>query len=369
MGEIATALVSIIIVTYNSREDIVDCVNSVLNQTFDDFEVIIVDNNSMDDTVEQVKRNFDGNPKVSLVTSKSNTGYAGGNNLGFQHSKGELIVVLNPDAIVARDWLKELLDAYYENEVDAGIVCSNVLLFHDKSVINACGNDIHLTGLVFSRFYMESECSCAKGGKVVPAPSGASMLFSREKMKSIGRAEPFDACRFYMEYSDIDLAIDFLAHDLHCYVAAESKVYHKYKFKMTPRRLYILEKGRYQLLGHFTKSTRMHLVPALLLAEVVVWGFILSKRPDLAASKLMTWGWYLANAGSFQRDGHNSPRKDFQLLSVMVPTLVVYQEMKNNGSVNDKSSSSYLVRRANSYFKKVRDGLIDRLALKNRISD
>jgi len=355
----ASALVSVVIVTYNSRDYIVDCIESVLDQTYHNFEVIIVDNNSGDDTIELVKRNFEENLRVSLITSESNTGYAGGNNLGFQHARGELACVLNPDVVVDKNWLEELVKAYRENEDDAGIVCSNVLLFDDRVTINACGNDIHLTGLVFSRLYMEGQCRCAEGGKTVPAPSGASMLFSKERLRSIGRAEPFDASRFQMEYSDIDLAIDFLAHGFRCYVAAESRAFHKYKFKMTSGRLYVLEKGRYQLLGHFTRRTLLRLMPALLLAEVVVWGFILSKRPDLAASKLRTWGWYLANARSLQRNGHNSIRKDFQLLSVMVPTLAIYQEM-NNGEAGGKPTS-YLVHRANGYFKKIREGLLERL--------
>jgi GT2 family glycosyltransferase len=352
-----TSLVSIIIVTYNSQEDIVDCIRSVLIQTHQEFEVIAIDNNSADNTVEMLRENFGGNSKVSIVASRSNMGYAGGNNLGFRHAKGEFIAILNPDTIVASNWLEELLKAYYENQADAGIVCSNVLLFDRKEVINACGNEIHLTGLVFSRFYMEGECRCAEGGKVVPAPSGASMLFSKERLKRIGREEPFDTSRFQMEYSDIDLAIDFLANGFRCYVAPKSRVYHKYKFKMTPERLYSLEKGRYEILSHLTKSTRLHLISALVLAEVIVWGFILSKRQDLFASKLRVCAWNFVHTISQQARKNNSAKKDLQLLSVMTPMLSIYREI----STKDEDRS-FVVSSANNYFKKVRDGLIGRLS-------
>jgi GT2 family glycosyltransferase len=104
-------------------------------------------------------------------------------------------------------------------------------------------------------------------------PTSASMLFSREKLLMIGRKEPFDSDRFTMEYSDIDLAIDFLCHGLLCFVSPSSKVYHKYKFKMTSQMLYRLEMGRYRLLGHISNATLSRMRRALILTEIMIWYF------------------------------------------------------------------------------------------------
>jgi GT2 family glycosyltransferase len=319
--------VSIIIVTYNSQDDIVDCVNSVLNQDYQNIEVIIVDNNSKDGTVNIIKQEFGDNAKIRLIVSPENTGYSGGNNLGFHNASGEMIVILNPDSVVDKLWLTELLKSYYEHEADAGIVCSNVLLFDRPEVINACGNDIHLTGLVFSRNYGDHVGKCSKDPHVVAAPSGASMIFSRSKLALIGRNEPFDSSRFFMEYSDIDLAVEFLKKDLLCYVCPASKILHKYKFKMNPQRMYFLETGRYQLLGHLTKGTLVRMLPALILTELIVWFYILGKNRKLAGSKLRANMWQLSHWPSIWRL-NNDKAADKKLIQCMISEVIIYNELK-----------------------------------------
>ena len=95
---------SVIIVTYNHEDYIKDCLSSVLIN--DPFEVIVVDNCSIDKTVEIIKEKF---PEVKLIKNQKNLGYSGGNNLGVKHAKGKYVVILNPDTRVDENWLEELL--------------------------------------------------------------------------------------------------------------------------------------------------------------------------------------------------------------------------------------------------------------------
>ncbi len=275
--------------------------------------------------------------QVKLVRNSANTGYAGGNNLGFQHAKGDLIVILNPDLAVDRQWLVGLLDTYSGHE-NAGIVCSNVLLYDKRDTINACGNDIHVSGLVFSRFYMEKECRCADEDRIVAAPTGASMLFSREKLLRIGRKKPFDSDRFTMEYSDIDLAIDFLCHGLLCFVSPSSKVYHKYRFRMSSQRLYRLEIGRYQLLGHISNATLSRMRRALILTEFMIWYYIFTKRQDLIGAKIRAQFWKLGHATARQ---DNSLEKDLKILSAMTPDVSLYAELDQDSSKTTRVNRTF----------------------------
>jgi GT2 family glycosyltransferase len=341
--------VSIIIVAHNSENDVVDCVNSVLSQDYKNFEIVLVDNASTDQTAAISEKRFGFHPQVRVIRSQKNLGYAGGNNLGFHHSEGELIVVLNPDLLVDKRWLVELLKVY-DNHSDSGIVCSNVLLYDDKGVINACGNEIHLTGLVFSRYYMKDKCKCRE--EIVAAPSGASMIFSRQRLYETGRSEPFDTKRFSMEYSDIDLALDFLGHDLRCYSAPSSLVFHKFRFKMNPARLRTLEIGRYQLLGHLRRRTLVLLLPALILTEIIVWSYAFGKRSGLPESKLAVQIWHMANWNKTFRK-NNSHLKDLKILSVMETDLNIYQEL--GGKQLSPSSFSLAQRFANRVFRLVRN--------------
>lgn len=347
-------LVSIIILTYNSENDIVDCVNSVLRQDYQNIEIVIVDNNSTDNTVKVVQDNFGQNMKVRLIVNPQNSGYAGGNNVGFDHASGEMIVILNPDTVVDKLWLVELLDTYYRHEQDAGLVCSNILHYDRPDVVNASGNDIHITGLVFSRQYNEKLDSAAGKDTAVAAPSGASMMFARIKLSAIGKSAPFDSDRFFMEYSDIDLAIEFLKKGLVCYVSARSKVLHKYKFKMNPKRLYFLETGRYQILGHLRKRTIFRLLPALILTELIVWSYILGKDRMLARSKLGAQAWLFRNWASLDRKNNNKAT-DLELIQRTITDIMIYKEL------GDREKIEGLHRASNRFFAFVKRSVIKSL--------
>lgn len=363
---IANSLVSIIIVTHNNQNDIIDCVNSVISQRYQTFEIIIVDNASTDDTINKIQQNFGDNKHVTLIKNQQNNWYAGGNNLGFLNCKGELIVILNPDLVVDNLWLSSLIESYHRH-TNAGIVGSNVLLFDNRERINACANDIHLTGFVFARFYGEAQCKCIRE-EVVAAPSGASFMFSTEKLKAIGRQVPFDTTRFFMDYSDADLAIDFLSHGFLCYISPSSKVFHKFKFKMNPKRLFVLESGRYQILGHFRIKTLLMTLPALIVAELIVWSFILSKDRRLIKSKIGVHLWFFTHFRSISRND-NSAAKDLELVRQMISDIKPYDEL--TGTTNSKAVRiQKILNISNQLFRFTRKFLINFLSdtSKNRVS-
>jgi GT2 family glycosyltransferase len=140
-------LVSIIILNYNGKEYLSDCLNSILCQSYQDFEIILFDNFSSDDSVKYVNENF-SNERLSVITSERNYGFAGGNNEALKYSKGDLIVLLNNDTIVDKDWLSELVKGINISE-DIGMVQSLVLTdgiplkYYEKNgTINLFGHNI-----------------------------------------------------------------------------------------------------------------------------------------------------------------------------------------------------------------------------------
>lgn len=140
-------MVSIIIINYNGKEFLADCLKSVMNQSYNDFEIIFVDNGSSDNSLEFVNNNFN-DEKIKIIKSDENLGFAGGNNLGFKYASGEYIVLLNNDTIVEHDWLKYLIEAM-ESENNIGIVQSLVLTegipdkyYKMNGTINLLGHNI-----------------------------------------------------------------------------------------------------------------------------------------------------------------------------------------------------------------------------------
>lgn len=118
-----TPFVSILIVNYNGRHLLEECLSSVFAVKYpkSQYEVILVDNCSSDDSVNFVKQTF---PLVRIITSEINRGFAGGNVLGLWYSKGEYIVLLNNDARVDDQWLTELVSAAEDPNI--GVVNSKL---------------------------------------------------------------------------------------------------------------------------------------------------------------------------------------------------------------------------------------------------
>ena len=179
---------SVIIVNYNGKHLLHDCLTAVLSQAYDRFEVIVVDNGSSDGSAVYVEANF---PGVTLVRSTGNTGFAGGNNEGVRHAAGELIVLLNNDAIVADGWLQGLVDAV----APAPVAIAGSLIrtegvpekYYEKNgSLNFLGHNI-------MRKFERPENTCFAGG--------ASLIYKRDILGA-----PFDD-EYFLYLEDVYLSL------------------------------------------------------------------------------------------------------------------------------------------------------------------
>lgn len=126
---------SIVLVNYNGKKYIDKLFDSLekLNTPKEDYEVIFVDNASSDNSVDYLKlylKNKESKLNVRLVKSNHNLGFAGGNNLGVKHSRGEYVVLLNNDTSVDKEWLNELINKISSDE-NIGMVNSKLLFYYD----------------------------------------------------------------------------------------------------------------------------------------------------------------------------------------------------------------------------------------------
>ncbi len=129
-------LVSVIIVNYNTRELLLACVQSVLDNAGEvPVEIIVVDNASHDGSAEALSQNY---PDVTLISSSKNLGFSAANNLAFSKSNGEFILVLNPDTVMPRGSLGELVDFLKEHK-DVGIVAPQLVGKDDRPQISSFG--------------------------------------------------------------------------------------------------------------------------------------------------------------------------------------------------------------------------------------
>ena len=128
-GEIRhNPLISVIAVNFNGAKNLPVFLDSLAKQSYDNFELIIVDNCSRDNSIEIINHYRSNFQRFKLIESAENLGFAGGNNLGFETSQGELIALLNIDTRAPSSWLKELIDAI-RYDSSAAAVTSKTLFY------------------------------------------------------------------------------------------------------------------------------------------------------------------------------------------------------------------------------------------------
>jgi len=116
--------ISVVILTYNTRDLSLNCLESVTKASDGlDVEIIVTDNGSIDGSVEAIRQKF---PNVVLIENKKNLGFSGGNNRGIEISRGRHILVLNPDTIVRKEALKLTME-YADSHPECGMVGCRVL--------------------------------------------------------------------------------------------------------------------------------------------------------------------------------------------------------------------------------------------------
>lgn len=278
---------SIIIVNTNELHHLRLCLPTVFSQDYPDYEVIIVDNSSTDGSIEYIEQNY---PQAKIIRNHANLGYAGANNVGFSHSTGEFIAVLNPDTQVEPGWLKEIAAALLANP-QAGLGTPKILLMDSPEHINACGNEITFTGLTFCRGLNES-ASEFQVPEIVSAVSGAAFVIRKSLLDQIGG---FDE-QFFIYYEDTDLSLRAMLAGFYCIYVPTSVVYHQYAFRYSAKKCLYQERNRYiSLMKIFRWPTLFVMTPTLLIGDFIAWGYSFLRGPEHIVSKYQTYVWLVQN--------------------------------------------------------------------------
>lgn len=213
-----TPLVSIIILNWNGKEHIGECLSSVLASNYPTFEIIVVDNASTDGSIDIIKQT----EKVILIQNQCNAGFAAGNNIGFSAAKGKYVVTLNNDTTVEPDWLNEPVRRF-ENEEKTGLISCRQMDYYKRELINGLYHYPDEKLLFRSKGFGEKlNHEHLKAGYVISA-NGASSIFRKEMLDSIGG---FDE-RFFAYHEDCDIGMRAFLAGWNCLYVPEAVIYHK----------------------------------------------------------------------------------------------------------------------------------------------
>lgn len=261
--------VSVIIPNYNGKHYLSDCFNSLSNQSYKDFEIILIDNASVDGSIEFTKKEF---PYVRIIENTDNLGFSKAVNQGAKLSKAEFLAILNNDTLVDARWLEELV-IFALQQKDFGSCQSKILLFSDKNEISSIGNEIFFLGQGWPGGSGEPAQSYNEIMEVTYC-SGASMFMRRDVLEQVGY---FDDEEVFMYHDDLDLGWRLLLYGYKNYFVPNSIVYHKYQYGRNSKKYYLLEVSRFvSMIKYYETKTLVLILPAFLTLEMGIIFYSLS---------------------------------------------------------------------------------------------
>lgn len=336
--------VSVHIVTYNSAEDIAECLTAVLAQDYPIEQIVVVDNASEDGSAQTVSEFYsriedfrivnqgdsrctgtaaadctedtstpDGKqaggtptytclPKLSLLENKRNTGFAPAHNQAIAATDTDYVLVLNPDLTLAPDYVSRLI-RQMEDDPLIGSATGKLLLKADHSLIDSTGLTMNRARRAFDRGAGELADNWTESG-IVFGVSGAAAVYSRRMIEDISVGGEFFDGDFFAYKEDVDVAWRAELFGWKAYFEAEAVGFHERGWKtagrsgksMFIRRISYI--NRYKMLY---KNERIRtLLPTLICAlpyEIGAHGYMLLKEPKL----IKAWSSFRAQRADLKR--------------------------------------------------------------------
>jgi GT2 family glycosyltransferase len=193
--------ISVVIVNWNSREDLRECLDSLASQDDRDFETVVVDNGSNDGSVAMVKSAY---PDVRLVEAGENLGFAEGCNRGIDVATGAWIATLNNDACARPAWIAELRRAVRTADERLGMLQSKMLFKNRTDRTNSTGVLLFSNGNPKDRGFDELDGTPDADRDLFCASAGAA-LYRRRMLEEIRLSCGIFDRSFFMYFEDVDL--------------------------------------------------------------------------------------------------------------------------------------------------------------------
>lgn len=211
--------VSIIIPNFNGVEFLRVCLLSLKIQTYKDFDITVIDNNSTDNSINYIRNNY---PEVCVIKNKKNFGYAVAVNQGIKSSNSEFVATLNNDTEVDSNWLGNIMIAF-NNNPEISFCASKILNYFSRNIIESAGDELVSNGFGRKIGYGNVNNGEYQASKYVFSACGAAAVYKKKMLDDIGF---FDE-KFFAYLEDIDLS--FRAHLMgyKCLFVPDAVVYHR----------------------------------------------------------------------------------------------------------------------------------------------
>ena len=223
MKPIYTSKIAIVIVNWNKKDYVINLLRSIHNPEYRNYEIIVVDNSSTDNSVQEIKTNF---PNVTLIENSENLGGTGGFNTGLKYAKGkniyDFIWLLDNDVEVTKNTLNELLSAICQDE-KIGIAGSRIIDFHKREITIEAGSNFRIDTIGVEPLYRNIK-NLKTNSKILQVDYVAicSALIRVDALNNVGFMDE----RYFIFWDDMDFGLQFKRHGYKVVSALNSIVYH-----------------------------------------------------------------------------------------------------------------------------------------------
>ncbi len=209
---------SVVIVNFNGGDYLQGAVNSLKCQTFQDFELFVVDNASSDTSMETL--DVSGLGRVHLMPEAENHGFAKGNNIAAKLANGEWLVMLNPDAVADESWLEKIADGI-ERHPKVKMFASAQYSLDEPNIMDGAGDCYHVFGIPWRGGYGRPVSEMPNEGTCF-SPCGASAVFHLQTYLDAGG---FDEA-FFCYCEDVDLGFRLRLQGETCVFLPQAMIHH-----------------------------------------------------------------------------------------------------------------------------------------------
>ncbi len=284
--------ISVVSITYNAGSFIKSCLDSLCEQTYKDFETILVDNASIDKTVSLIKK---FSPEVTLLQNNKNYGVCKARNQAIKIAKGKYILTLDSDVVLDKDFLLKIKNLAERVDNKVGMIGAKIMQFRDKNLIDSTEIILTKARRFLDRGYGEIDRSQYDKDINIFGPCAAAALYKKEMLEDIKKEDEYFDSRFFYLVEDFDLSWRARNKGWSAVYCPEAKCFHRKNGSNTNEKIrqFLTFRNRYFLLikNQSLKDFLIHL-PFMLPYDLLRFGYLLltNKLTYKAIREVMDFG-------------------------------------------------------------------------------
>ena len=197
--------VTIILINWNSGNKTKDCIESLFQSSYKKFNIIVVDNGSTDQSIEDLEQSYNQSNKIEFIKYFKNTGFCYANNRAMEKAlsnNSEYIILLNNDMSVASDWLEKLIMTAEKND-NAVVFGSKIKFKNMPDLLNSTGIHMNISGYCWDRDFGEYDKNVNRETSSILAVSGGSMMIRSSILKDSGLLDE----DYFAYYEDLEFCL------------------------------------------------------------------------------------------------------------------------------------------------------------------